>query len=78
MIKWSRGIKLWSKFSVTINTTGILQMGPIVLLKLTTIGLILVIIWSIILILGAEILSITLFVDLLWVLCCEDVYWALF
>ena len=78
MIKWSRGIKLWSKLSVIISTGGILLLGPIVLLKLTIIGLILRVIWLIILIMRAKILSITLSVDLLWVIWCENVYWALF
>ena len=77
-MKRSRGIKLWSKLSVIISTRGILLLGPMIWLELAIIRLILGVIWSIILVLRAEILSITLFVDLLRVMWCECVYWALF
>ena len=78
IIKWSRGVKLWSQLSVIIRTGGILLLGPIILLKLTIIRRILAVIWPIILLMRAEILSITLSVDLLWVMWCEIVYWAFF
>ena len=67
---------MWSKLSVIISTGGVMLLGPVVLLNWTIIRLILGVIWPINLILRAEILSITLFVDLLWVMWCEYVYWA--
>ena len=53
-------------------------LRPTVWLKLTIIRLILAIIWPLILVFWAIICSRTSSVDLLRVMWCENVYWALF